>query len=138
MPRGGRKRTTWTKKTRPKGGRKKGSKDRVPRSFKGSIKKIFEEIASEQPELIYQAVEKGLKAPAPKSFPYLQLVTAYIDGKPMEAVPIDEVRRLVRAIGALFLDLVDDEKLRRQFADRIRGLIYVGSGKVLDAESRSS
>jgi hypothetical protein len=138
VPKGGRKRTTWTKATRPKSpGRPKGAKDRVPRSFKGSIKAIFEEIASQDPELIYKAVEKGLKAPAPKSFQYLQLVTAYIDGKPTDAVPADQVRRIVRELAGLFLDVVPDPTLRRRFFEGARQLIDAGRG-VIDAQALES
>jgi hypothetical protein len=138
MPRGGRRSTTWTKATKPKGGRKKGAKDKVPRSFKGSIKAVFEEIASEDPELIYQAVIKGLKAPAPKSFQYLQLITAYIDGKPTDAVPVDQVRWMVKAVGALFLDVVSDDVQRRRFLEGMRRLVDMGPGTVIDATALQS
>jgi hypothetical protein len=138
MPRGGRKRTTWTKKTRPKGGRKKGSKDKIPRSFKGSIKKIFEEVATEQPDLLYKAVVNGLRAPAPKSFPYLQLVTAYIDGKPMEVFSAADVRQFVRQTGALFVAVVIDPDLRRQFAAGMRQLVQLGDGDVIDVDARQT
>ncbi len=135
MPSGGRRRTTWTKATRPKSPGRKGAKDRVPRSFRGSIKAIFEEVASEDPKLIYDAVIRGLKAPAPKSFQYLQLVTAYIDGKPTDAVPVDQVRRVLQAVGFLFLDVVGDVALRRKFFEGLRRLVDVDQGAIVDAHA---
>jgi hypothetical protein len=66
------------------GGRKKGSKDKVPRTFKASVRAIFAEIASTKPKLIRNAIVEGLKAPPPKSLPYLQLGALYLDGKPFE------------------------------------------------------
>lgn len=127
MPRGGRRRTTWTKTTRPKSkGRPKGSKDSVSRSFKGSIKQIFEDIATEDPELIYDAIVKGLKAPAPRSFSYLQLMTVYIDGRPREAVPIEQVRALVDGWRLLVQRLIIDEAMRREFAIGMRRLVTTG------------
>jgi hypothetical protein len=72
----------------PRAGRPKGSKDKIPRTWKGSIKAIFEAISSEQPELLRDAMVKGLKAKAPKSFPYLQLAVHYIDGRPRQAIEL--------------------------------------------------
>jgi len=69
-------------------GRKKGSKDAVPRSFKASIKAVFADVASTDPALITRAIRKGLAAAPPKSFPYLQLAAYYIDGKPAETVRV--------------------------------------------------
>ncbi len=66
------------------GGRKKGSKDKIPRSVKASIATIYEEIASDTPEIIRDAIVRGLKAPPPKSFPYVNLGALYLDGKPTE------------------------------------------------------
>lgn len=66
------------------GGRKKGSKDKVPRTFRASVRAIFAEIASTKPKVIRKAIVKGLKASPPKSFPYLQLGALYLDGKPIE------------------------------------------------------
>lgn len=126
MPSGAHKNKTakWTKATRPRSpGRPKGAKDKHPRTWKGTIKSIFEEIASDDPDLLRNAIIKGLKAPAPKSFHYLQIMTHYIDGKPVEAVPVADVRRLVREIGMVFMQIVPDPALRGQFASSIRGLI---------------
>lgn len=66
------------------GGRKKGSKDKIPRSVKASMRAIFEDIATNDPQVIRDAMIKGLTAPPPKSFSYLQLMAHYLDGKPAE------------------------------------------------------
>lgn len=68
------------------GGRKRGAKDKFPRSFKASIAAVINEVAVEDPALIKSCIVRGLKAAAPKSFAYLQLAAAYVDGKPAETV----------------------------------------------------
>lgn len=70
------------------GGRKKGAKDKVPRTFKGSIRALYVELANERPELFRAALERGLKSASPKSFPYLQMGAHYLDGKPVETVQL--------------------------------------------------
>ena len=67
-------------------GRKKGARDRVPRSFKASIRDVFEAIATEDPEMIKTAIERGLRGRPRESFPYVQLAAHYIDGKPEDVV----------------------------------------------------
>jgi len=69
-------------------GRPKGSKDRVTRTFKASIRQVFEEIASEDPDLIKTAVLRGLRGRPRESFPYVQLAAHYIDGKPADTVEV--------------------------------------------------
>ena len=62
---GGRTSGTWTKETRPKNlrsGRRKGSKDKVPRSLKMSIVRICQEVVTQDPALIRRAICNGLKA----------------------------------------------------------------------------
>ena len=54
-------------------GRPKGSKDSIPRTFRASIKKVFEDIATTEPKLIKKAVREGLASVPPKSFAYVQL-----------------------------------------------------------------
>jgi hypothetical protein len=94
--RGGNRTTTWTPETvKPGPGRPPGARDKIPRSVKASIRKIFEEIASTEPELIRAGIIAGLQAEPPKSFPYLQLAAAYVDGRPAENVKMEiGVRRL--------------------------------------------
>ena len=42
----------------------------VPRSFKGCLEKVFEEIEEKEGETVYQGMMDGLRAEPPKSFPY--------------------------------------------------------------------
>lgn len=67
-------------------GRPRGSRDRVPRTLKASIKRIAADIAGKDPDLIENAIRDGLKAKPPASFQYLQLAAHYLDGKPGETV----------------------------------------------------
>ena len=78
-----------TRATIPRPGRPRGSKDKVPRSAKASIAAIFREVASDNPELIREAVIKGLQSEPPKSFGYLQLLSAYVDGRPAENLKME-------------------------------------------------
>lgn len=85
-------------------GRPKGSKDKVPRTFKASIRAVYQELATEKPELFRTAIERGLRASAPKSFQYVQLGAHYLDGKPIETVKLldqsklseDTIRRILQ------------------------------------------
>lgn len=72
----------------PRAGRPKGSRDKIPRSFKTSVRALFEEVANQKPDLLKSTIERGLKAAAPKSFQYLQLAAYYIDGKPAETIKV--------------------------------------------------
>jgi hypothetical protein len=102
MPSGGSRSTTWDAETAveigKRGGRPLGAKDKVPRSVKASIKKIFEEIGSTDRELIREAIMRGIQAEPPKSFPYLQLAAAYVDGRPAENVKVEIGMRRVNII----------------------------------------
>jgi hypothetical protein len=69
-------------------GRPRGCRDKVPKSFKASIKHVFEDIAATDPALIRKAILKGLKGRPREAFPYVQLAAAYIDGKPADTVNI--------------------------------------------------
>lgn len=112
MPSGGRRSTTWTAETAqavPRPGRPLGAKDKLPRSAKASIKKIFEEVGSTDPEMIRAAIMRGLQAEPPKSFPYLQLAAAYVDGRPVETVKVEVGMRQVR-FAHRFYDGTEDVK----------------------------
>lgn len=52
---------------------------------RASIKRIMKEIAGTEPELVREAIREGLMAPPPRSFPYVALLAAYLDGKPVDA-----------------------------------------------------
>lgn len=43
-------------------GRPKGAKDRVPRTFRASIKAMYEKLATEHPELFEDAFRRDLRA----------------------------------------------------------------------------
>lgn len=63
-----------------------GAKDVVPRSLTGSIKRIAQEVADENATAVKAAFLAGVNAPPPRSFPYLQLIASYVDGKPKETI----------------------------------------------------
>ena len=52
-----------------------------------SVKRILKEIVGIEPDLIRAAIIDGLSAPPPRSFPYIALAAAYLDGKPIDAEP---------------------------------------------------
>src|SRR5215470_3677349 len=85
--RGGRTRTSWTPATAPRGGRKKGSRDRVPRSLKASVARVLSDLVATEPDLIRRALVRGLAAPPPISLPYLRMAAEYLDGPPPERLP---------------------------------------------------
>lgn len=58
---------------------------------RASIKAIIRELATTQPELFRDALIDGLMAPAPRSFPYVALAAAYLDGKPPTEAPVEPV-----------------------------------------------
>jgi hypothetical protein len=72
-------------------GRPKGRRNKLP---SGTIKGIFTWLAQEEPELYRNAIERGLRAPEAKSFPFVQLAGAYLDGKPVERVQVDGTSHL--------------------------------------------
>ena len=86
---GGRRSTTWRKGWTPgRVSKPKGSKDRVPRSVKASIVAVIQDVVNTEPALIRQAVIDGFRARPPKSFAYLQLAAAYLDGETQKRVEI--------------------------------------------------
>ena len=60
----------------------------VAMSAAKAVKQVFEDIATEDPELIKQAVLKGLRGRPRESFPYVQLAAHYIDGKPADTIQV--------------------------------------------------
>lgn len=71
----------------------------MPADLRASVKRALEDIARAKPELIREALERGLQAPPPKSFPYLQLAAYYLDGRPAETVKVEGDRPSVFVIG---------------------------------------
>jgi cystathionine beta-lyase family protein involved in aluminum resistance len=60
----------------------------VPRTVKASVRAVFADIVATEPALIREAILKGLRAAPPKSFAYLQLCAAYVDGKPADNLQV--------------------------------------------------
>lgn len=67
-------------------GRPKGSKDRVPRSFKSGVIAAYERIESDDPQLIERAIRAGLEGKQP--FPWVSLYAQYTASKPKERVEL--------------------------------------------------
>ncbi len=55
--------------------------------MRSSIKSIMQDLAHTQPDLFRNALIDGLLSAPPRSFPYLSLCAAYLDGKPVDAEP---------------------------------------------------
>lgn len=75
-------------------GRPRGSKNKITRTIRQSIKAVCETIDAENPALIRDAFEKGLKSGPPKSFAYLQLYAHYTSGKPPDKLVLDGELRI--------------------------------------------
>jgi hypothetical protein len=106
--------TTW----KPgQGGKPKGAKDEVPRSFKASIRAVYEKLQDERPELFINAIERGLLSRRPKeAFPYVKLY----------AELIGEMKQQVEVSGTL-----DVGQVRESIAGKLAGLAArIGTGSV--------
>ena len=73
-------------------GRPRGAKNKLPG---GSIRATCQWLANERPELLHDAIMRGLAAGPPKSFPYVQLAAYYLDGKPVERVQVNQTSRML-------------------------------------------
>lgn len=70
-------------------GRPKGSKDSIPRTFRASIKAMYEKLATEQPELFEDAITRDLSnRRGTAAFHHVQLAAHYLDGKPADTVKL--------------------------------------------------
>lgn len=84
----GRTATTWVK---GQGGKPKGAKDHVPRSFKASLRAVYDEVLSEDPDILKAAVIRGLRARKPKeAFPYVRIF-AELQGELKHVVQFEDV-----------------------------------------------
>jgi hypothetical protein len=73
-------------------GRPKGSKDRIPKSFKASIARAYEELANEDPNLYKDRIRRDVKSGRGSvGFHHIQLAAYYLDGKPVETVKVNGV-----------------------------------------------
>lgn len=80
-----------------------------------SVKRIMREIVTDNPEEIRAAILEGIQAPPPRSFPYIALAAAYLDGKPtadgddssksldLSGLSLEELKERVAQVAA-FLD----------------------------------
>ena len=72
-------------------GRPRGRKNKLP---SGSIRSIFRWLAEVRPELYQAEIERALKAPQARSVPIVALAAAYVDGRPLERVQMENTTRL--------------------------------------------
>jgi hypothetical protein len=85
-------------------GRPRGSKDSIPRTFKASIKAMYEKLATERPELFEDAITRDLQnRRGVAAFHHVQLAAHYLDGKPADTV------KLGNDDGPLMIVVGDDE-----------------------------
>jgi len=73
-------------------GRPRGRRNKLPG---GSVRATCQWLANERPELLHDAIVRGLAAGPPKSFPYVQLAAYYLDGKPVERVMLQGTTRML-------------------------------------------
>jgi hypothetical protein len=108
--------TTWQP---GQGGKPKGAKDEVPRSFKASIRAVYEKLQDERPELFVNAIERGLMSRRPKeAFPYVKLY----------AELIGEMKQQVELTGSLNVEQADALALRtRTVLDELAARLASGS-----------
>lgn len=60
-----------------------------------TIAGLFKYIGAHEPHLYYRAIERGLAAGGARSFPFVSLAAAYMDGKPVERLLIQADSRLL-------------------------------------------
>ena len=105
-------------------GRPPGSKDKIPRSLRGSLAAVFRELLDTEPELYVGAIRRGLKSKPPYSAKYLDLALAYIDGRPAERLKLDMCNQM-------------DISVARQIAERGRQYLAEEKAKRVSDEKSS-
>jgi hypothetical protein len=75
---------TWTVATSPK----KGSRKVISKHFRKNIRALFEEYGHCHYADLKKAIDDGIHAEPPKSFPYIQMWAHYCLGKPVEKVEV--------------------------------------------------
>jgi hypothetical protein len=89
--------TTWKK---GEGGKPDGAKDIVPRSFKASVKAVYEQIVADEPDILINAIRRGLAERNAKArFPYVRML-AELQGELRQQIDLNATVT------------VDDERLR--------------------------
>jgi len=81
----------------PRCGRPRGARNRTPTS----VRALLERLAADKPELYEQAIKRGLAAGGARSYPFVALAAAYLDGKPVERVQVVADARMLFVPGAL-------------------------------------
>lgn len=94
---------------------------------------LAEELADKHPDVIWKAFLNGIKAPAPKSFQYVNLLAQLLDGKMTDAMTGEEVLRLVSRIFSVFVEVVEDVEQRRRFVAGVRRVLPART-QVIDAD----
>lgn len=97
-------------------GRTKGSKDAVPRSFKASIRAVFDDLLSKDPKILQAAVLRGLSSRKPKeAFLYVRLF-ADLTG---------ELKQQIELSGSIDVDATTAIDIRREL-DRLAAAYATG------------
>ncbi len=68
------------------GGRPKGAKNRVPPTFRASIKAMYEKLVSQHPADWEAAIMKAVRKGGSPAFQHIQLALFVLDGKPTERI----------------------------------------------------
>lgn len=76
-------------------GRRRGSRDTVPRSGRAAVRMLLEQFGHDV-ELLRSALRAGLEAKPPASFPYLKLIIEQNTGQPEQQVAV--VTKIVNEI----------------------------------------
>lgn len=71
-------------------GKRRGTKDKYPRSAKRAIAELLEQFGTDT-TLLRRVLRRGLDARAPASFPYLRLVIEQQMGAPEQTVTLTQV-----------------------------------------------
>ncbi len=82
-------------------GRTKGSKNRLPKGFKASIKRLFEELAVEEEQNWKETIRRSMRMPGPRGFPWVQLALYVLDGKPKETVETTPIGHTIIDLSAV-------------------------------------
>lgn len=115
-----------------------GTTTTLAKLAKASIRSIFKDLATTQPELYRDAIIAGLLADPPRSYPYLCLALYTIDGKPVDAEPVsqpiadlselskdDLIRRALNIAAKLQRDSQERDDLQREREARGVGLAII-------------
>ena len=70
-------------------GRPKGSKDKIPRTFKASVALLFRELGEEDRDRWKAAIQRSMRLGGRIAFPYFQMAAHYLDGKPADQVDVN-------------------------------------------------